>query len=228
MSILSGILDLLFPPRCVFCRNILKRGESDFCSRCGENLPTCEGRDAVLDGEFFSKCVSPLYYECSVRDSLLRYKFKSAKGYVSCYGKILAHCIDEHFLGKYDLITWVPISDKRLKKRGYDQSMILAMATALELDDVAVETVKKTRDNPAQSGLDEKEERWANVSGAYEVTDIELIDGKRILLIDDIVTTGATLSECARTLLMAGAEEVMCATIARGQKEFKNIKCADN
>lgn len=219
MSILSGILDLLFPPRCVFCRKVLKKGESDFCKGCGENLPTCEGQDALQDGEFYSKCISPLYYEGSVRDSLLRYKFKSAKGYVGCYGRILAHCIQENYMGRYDLITWVPISESRYKKRGYDQSMILAYATALELDDVAVETLKKTRDNPAQSGLGEKDERRANVSGAYSVPDPELIKGKRVLLIDDIITTGATLSECARTLLLTGAEEVMCATIARGEKE---------
>lgn len=219
MSVFSGILDLLFPPRCVFCRKILKKGESDFCKNCGENLPTCEGKDTLQDGEYFSKCIAPLYYQGNVRDSLLRYKFKSAKGYVGCYGRILAHCIQENYLGKYDLITWVPISASRYKKRGYDQSMILAYATALELDDVAVEALKKTKDNPAQSGIGERGERRDNVSGVYTVPDPELIEGKRILLIDDIITTGATLSECAKTLLMAGAEEILCAAIARGEKE---------
>lgn len=219
MSFFSGALDLLFPPHCVFCKKILKKGESDFCENCGANLPTCEGRDAIQEGEYYSKCISPLYYQDKVRDSLLRYKFKSAKGYVGCYGRILAHCIQENLQGKYDLITWIPISEKRYKKRGYDQSMILALATALELDDVAVETIRKIRHNIAQSSLGEKDERKANVSGAYTVTDTELIEDKRILLIDDIVTTGATLSECARILLLSGAREVMCATIARAQVE---------
>jgi len=178
----------------------------------------------MQDGEYYSKCISPLYYQDIVRDSILRYKFGSKKGYVTCYSKILARCIEDNYGGKYDLITWVPISTDRLKTRGYDQAMILAMATALEIDDVAAETLKKTRDNPAQSSLGEKDERRANVTGAYTVTDLELIEGKRILLIDDIVTTGATLAECARTLLLAGAGEVMCATIAR----IKELKAANN
>lgn len=175
-------------------------------------------------GSIFPNVFPPLYYQDSVRDSILRYKFGAKKGYVGCYSKMLAQCILDNYGGKYDLITWVPISDDRLKSRGYDQAMILAMATALELDDVAAETLKKTRDNPAQSSLGERDERRANVTGAYTVTDPELIEGKRLLLIDDIVTTGATLSECARTLLLAGADEVVCATIAR----IKVLKTANN
>lgn len=224
MGIFTGILDMLFPPRCTFCKRILKSGETDYCSQCHATLPVCEGADAVQDGQYYSKCVSPLYYQDSVRESILRYKFGAKKGYVTCYCKLLAAKILEHFEGKYDLITWVPISEKRLKTRGYDQAMILALATALELDDVAAETLEKTRDNPAQSSLGESDERRANVTGVYNVTDSELIEGKRILLIDDIVTTGATLSECARTLLLQGAEEVLCATIAR----TKPIKAAKN
>ena len=113
------------------------------------------------------------------------------------------------------MITWVHISDERMKTRGYDQAMLLAFATALELGEVAVETLKKTADNPAQSTLEGIEKRRANVLDAYEAIDRELISGKRMLLIDDVVTTGATLSECARTLLMAGAEGVVGAALAR-------------
>lgn len=218
MGIVSGVLDLLFPPRCVFCYKFLKKDEREICARCKDDLPYCEGPEAKQNGEFYSSCISPLYYRDHVRDSILRFKFKERTNYVACYGKILAHCVTEHFDGKYDLITWVPISKKRLKTRGYDQSMLLAYATALELSDVAVQTLEKVRDVPAQSSLEKQDERRANVSGVYSVPDPELVSGKRILLIDDIVTTGATLSECARTLLLAGAEEVMCATIARTEK----------
>lgn len=218
MGVLSGVLDLLFPPRCVFCHKFLKKGERELCGACKDGLPYCEGQEAVQNGEFFSKCISPLYYSGHVRDSILRFKFKESTNYVSCYGKILAHCVTEHFAGKYDLITWVPISEKRLKSRGYDQSMLLAYATALELSDVALQTLEKIRDIPAQSSLEKQDERRANVTGVYQVQDPELVAGKRILLIDDIVTTGATLSECARTLLLAEAQEVMCAAIARTEK----------
>ena len=215
MGAIAGILDLLFPPRCVFCRKFLKTGEKDICGKCRESLPVCPAEKAVSSGEFYDICVSPLYYKDDVRRSILRFKFNDATNYASCYGKILAECIKDNLAGKYDMITWVPVSKEREKKRGYDQAMLLALATALELDDVAVETLRKTKDIPAQSTLDGHEERKANVVGVYEATDRELINDKRILVIDDIVTTGSTLSECARTLLMAGAREVICATLAR-------------
>ena len=135
--------------------------------------------------------------------------------YADCYGRLMASCIREHLNGRFDLITWVPLSTKRAKARGYDQAMLLALAVALELDDVAVETLVKTTHIQAQSTITDKEMRRANVSGVYELRDKELINGKRILLIDDIITTGSTLAECARVLLMGGAESVVCATLAR-------------
>lgn len=213
----SGFLDIMFPPRCVFCRKFLKSGERFICGGCGKTLPYAD-RDE-RKGDFFTVCVFPLYYRGSVRDSVLRFKFKNATNYAACYGKMLADCIAKSLSGQYDYITWVPLSKKRLKRRGYDQAMLLAMATALELGEVALELLKKTIDIPAQSGLGPAEKRRANVSGAYVVIDPELVRGKRILLIDDIVTTGSTLSECARMLLMADAESVVCAALAAAEKD---------
>ena len=214
MSIFSGILDLLFPQKCTFCRKLLRSGESGMCSACAQNLPYTHG-NAKQSGDFFTVCVSPLYYEGIVREALLRFKFRDATTYAGLFGKLIADCIRENLSGSYDLISWVPLSAKRLKKRGYDQAMLLAMAAALELDDVAVETLNKHTDVPAQSGMGSAEKRRANISGSYAASDPDLIAGKRVLLIDDIVTTGSTLSECARTLLGAGAAEVVCATLAR-------------
>lgn len=210
MSILSGILDLLFPPRCVFCRKILKPAEKGICPGCEKSLPRTRN-GGEQRGDFFSACVSPLFYEGSVRESILRFKFHDAKGYSRVYGKLMADCIRENLTGRYDIITWVPLSDKRLKKRGYDQAMLLAMSACLNLEDAPAELLKKHTDVPAQSGLTGAEERRANISGVYTVTDEELVRGKRILLIDDIVTTGSTLSECAKTLRLFGAEDVVCA-----------------
>ena len=216
MAFFSGLLDLFFPPKCIFCGKVLKSGESSVCAKCLQVLPFTMGREAVQDGEYFNTCIAPLFYQDTVRKSIHRFKFGGAAGYADYYGAIMADCIREHYDGKYDLITWVPLSSQRAKSRGYDQAMLLALAVALELDDVAVETLSKTRDAQAQSELGGKEVRRANISGAYEVTDAELIDGRRILLIDDVVTTGSTLSECARILLLSGAESVMCAALARG------------
>lgn len=214
MDFMSNLLDLMFPPRCAFCRRILKTREKGMCSKCKETLCRTENGGAQ-SGEFFTTCVSPLYYEKEVRSSILRFKFNDAKGYAKLYGELISDCIRENLTGRYDIITWVPLSAKRLKKRGYDQAMLIAMSAALCLSDVAVELLVKHTDVPAQSGVGGLAYRKANISGVYSVVDEELVRGKRILLIDDIITTGATLSECAKTLKYSGAEEVLCCTLAR-------------
>jgi len=169
------------------------------------------------DGIYYDFCISPLYYRGVVRRSILKFKFRGASGYASAYGKLLADCIRENPDVIYDIISWVPLSSRRERKRGYDQAMLLALATALSLDDVAAETLKKPHDVQAQSELGGAAERRANISGAYIAADPELVEGKCILLIDDIVTTGSTLDECAGVLLSAGASRVICAALARGE-----------
>lgn len=213
-SLWSAILDLLYPPRCAFCHRIVERSAVTICEECRKNLPyTANGGRQKAD--FVAACVSPLYYQDDVRESLLRYKFHSAAGYAKAYAPLVADCIRTHLAQEYDLITWVPLSRKRLRKRGYDQARLLAEAVAAEMNTAAVGTLKKIRNTAAQSQTGSAEKRRANISGAYRVPDPELVADKRILLIDDIVTTGSTLSECARTLGLAGAERVLCATVAR-------------
>lgn len=216
---LEVLLDLIFPPKCVFCKKLLRRGEDGVCARCLEELPRCVGPEAEQTPEFISLCASPLWYQDEVRESFHRYKFKGSRGYAKVYGRLMAQCVRDHLAGRYDLITWVPLSEQRRKSRGYDQAMLLAEAAALELGDVAAETLTKVRDNGAQSGLGKDDSaRRANVLGAYRPTDPELIAGQRVLLMDDVVTTGSTLSECARTLRTAGAADVVCVTLARARK----------
>ena len=214
---LGVVLDLLFPPKCVFCGKVLDSGEDGLCRRCQKELPWLTGGEAELKGEFFSLCAAPLRYQDQVRDSIRRYKFKGRRGYHKVYGKLVAQCVHDHLAGRYDLITWVPLSDRRKKERGYDQAFLLASAAALELGEVAVETLRKARDTDPQSGITEDARRRANVLGAYTPVDPELVAGKRVLVIDDVVTTGSTLSECARTLRTMGAADVVCAALARAR-----------
>lgn len=216
MGIFSTILDILFPPKCVFCGRVLNKADEGICDKCIEALPYTEnyGRQ---DGEVFDFCISPLYYIDNVRRSILRYKFKGAVSFATVYGSLLADCIRECPAVSYDIISWVPLSSKRERSRGYDQAMLLAQAAALELDDVAVETLKKPHDVQAQSELGDRSERSRNISGAYIAADPEIIAGKRVLLIDDIVTTRSTLDECASVLLSNGASGVICAALARGE-----------
>ena len=213
----SHLLDLLFPPRCVFCGGLLRRGEDGICARCQTSLPWALEEAGEQTREFVSLCVSPLWYRDPVPASFHRYKFGGRTGYAKVYGRLMAQCVQDHLRGRYDLITWVPLSARRRKDRGYDQAFLLAQAAALELDDVAAETLHKEQDVAAQSSLEDDARRRANVLGVYEVPDPELVAGKRILLVDDVVTTGATLSECARTLRAAGAADVVAVTLARAR-----------
>ncbi len=217
MNLLEAFLDLIFPPRCAFCRRLLDREERYLCERCQGVLPWLEGAATEKKGEFFSLCVSPLRYEGDVRESIHRYKFKGISGYAGTYGVLTAQCVRDHLAGRYDLVTWAPLSKKRRRKRGYDQAELLAQAVAQELDCPAAAILCKRRDTPAQSGLKGEAERRANAMGAYECAEPTLAAGKRVLLVDDVVTTGATLSECAKVLLTAGAAEVVCATLAKAR-----------
>ena len=214
MGIFSAVLDLLFPEKCPFCRRLLQKDEDGLCAACAKDLPFTHA-GGKQSGSFYDLCVSPLWYEEKVRDAMLRFKFGGVSAYAKTFGKMIADCVRENLDGQYDLISWVPLSAKRLKKRGYDQAKLLAEAAALTLGDTAVKTLEKFVDVPAQSGTGGAAQRRANISGAYRAADAERIAGKRILLIDDIVTTGSTLSECARILRGAGAEKVVCATLAR-------------
>ncbi len=117
------------------------------------------------------------------------------------------------------MISWVPVSPLRHFTRGYDQSQLVAKALARELGASSVKVLKKIHHTPPQSGLKDAAQRKANVLGVYQVCTPGVIAGKRILLIDDVVTTGATASECARTLLAAGAKEIVLAAIAAASND---------
>ena len=137
---------------------------------------------------------------------------------------MLTRCAAEQFSGEFDTVTWVPVSRKRLKKRGYDQSRLLAEAACRHWDTKPVQLLVKVQDNPAQSGLQGEAARRANVLGVYDPMDLETIRDRHVLLIDDIHTTGATLAECARVLRDNGAASVLCLMAARTPNREKKVK----
>ena len=214
MKAVTWLLDLLYPPRCVFCRKLLRSDETDVCKKCRGRLPQIDG--TFKRGKFFTQCCSVYEYRDEAADSLKRYKFGGLRHYAAAYGRLLAMCILRERL-EFDVLTWAPISKKRRKGRGYDQSRLLAEAVARELGVQCVQTLEKIRDNPAQSTMKDAAARHANVMGVYRAVMPERFAGRRVLLIDDIITTGATLSECSFVLLNAGAAEVLCATVAATQ-----------
>jgi ComF family protein len=214
MKLLNALLDLLYPPRCVFCSRLLRDASDPICPDCRAHLP-CTGPSAEVRGlSPIAKCVAPLYYEGKVRESLHRFKFAQRTGYAGIYAGIIGKCIDENEIF-CDSITWVPVSARRLRKRGYDQSRLLAEKLAQRTGLPCEALLKKVRHTRPQSLTGDYAKRKANAKNAYRCTAPELAKGKRILLVDDIVTSGATLSECARMLRAAGAAEVFAAAVAR-------------
>ncbi len=212
MKIVDSLLDLLFPRKCAFCHRLTQDGAL-VCPRCRETLPYT-ALSARQDFPHLDACYSPLYYTDTVRQSLLRYKFGGLRMYASLYGEFLAKCIDENHIS-CDSITLVPLSRARLRTRGYDQARLLAEALSARLSVPCVPTLRKIRNNPRQSASGNAEKRRRNVKGVYAPLPEADIRGMQLLLIDDIVTTGATLSEAASVLRKAGAAGVTALTLAR-------------
>ena len=210
--IYHGILNLLFPRKCVLCGCLLEKDETDLCHSCRTDSPECPKSRKTFS--FLDSWVAVWYYEGYIRSSLHRFKFGRARQYADVYGRMLAMRIQSEYPAGFDALTWVPISRLRRFKRGYDQVELLAKAVGAELRLEPVRMLKKVRNNPPQSGISGAARRKANVLGVYRAVNPEEIKGKRILLLDDIITTGATAGECARVLLTAGAKEVHCGCIA--------------
>lgn len=215
----NPITHLLFPEKCLLCCKLLRSSENILCCHCAADAPealTLKERIPFLSGSF-----ALWYYENDVRDSLLRFKFLHRRSNARGYGAILAMKLPEA-LKQYDLITWIPVSRWRKLTRGFDQVEMIAYALCKELQVTPAGCLKKIRHNPPQSSIPSAAQRRANVLGAYQVPDPGLVAGKRILLLDDIITTGATISECAKMLMAAGAKEVYGVAVAAARKHKSN------
>ena len=214
MRIIDRILELLYPTKCCFCHKITN-GQK-VCGHCLDKLPYTGPNSCQRSFAHIDSCVSPLYYDADVRESVLRYKFHSASFYAPIYSQFIAKCIDENSI-TCDIITWVPLSKTRKWKRGYNQAELIGRYLSESLAVPGTDLLKKIKNNPAQSGTANAEIRKANVRGVYKAINEETLKGKCILLVDDVVTTGSTISECARVLKEAGCKEVYAATLARSK-----------
>lgn len=210
------LLDLFFPRRCVFCGRLWP--EALPCPDCQRELPWLLGRAAESRAEFVELCASALCYQGAVRQSVLRLKFSRRRGYIRVLGPITAQCARDHLNGEFDLVSWVPLSARSLRARGFDQARLLAehVAAAFEMEPVAL--LGKRDRVERQSAIQDPARRRANVLGAFSLLDGVEVRGRRILLVDDIFTTGATLSECARVLRTAGCAGVVAVTLARSAR----------
>lgn len=215
MKLLEVLLDLLYPPKCPFCDRLLAQGENGVCALCEQSLPRTKGEAKLVDG--CDTCLSPVWYCGGVPNAIHRYKFNGGRTHAQLFGSLMAQCLSNHWHQRVDLVTWVPLAPKRLRERGYDQAELLARVVAKLASLPVAPTLVKVKNTKTQSQLEKTEERAANVLGAYQpLTGLDLAH-QRVLLIDDVATTGATLSQCAACLQKAGAQSIIALTFARAR-----------
>jgi ComF family protein len=217
--VLESLLDLLYPRRCAGCG----KGNWPFCTSCSRGLvpllpPSCErcGRPSEEPLPSCSDCPpklidgvrAPFLYQGPARAALHRLKFAGWRAVAEALGAAMASV--NHFAA--DALTWVPLSRSRLSGRGYDQARALADVVSRALRLPAEPWLERTRDTPAQARRSGPERRRA-MRGAFGLA------GRgpppRVLLVDDVLTTGATAAECARVLRSAGVRRVGLLVAAR-------------
>ena len=209
------LAELIYPTKCVLCQKPLSQGQLDLCPHCRANAP--EYVKSKIRHSFIAQWTCLWYYKDVARRSILRYKFYYWRSYHLSYGRLLAMKLHQEGMDNFDILTWVPVSTMRRIRRGFDQSELLAQAVGRELQVSAVRTLKKIRHTKPLSLTQGAAARRASVIGAYQVLPESSLKGKRVLLLDDIITSGATASECAKMLLAAGAKEVIFAAIATAE-----------
>lgn len=197
---MKKIADFLFPPRCVFCRAAI---DSDgVCNDCRSKITFAE-RNKIKRGEFFDSGYFALWYEDNVRKSLHRFKFSGKSGYAKTYAAIMYDVFPKTF--RYDALVPVPTNLRNVKKRGYNHALLLCEALSPLCGVGVTAALRKTRATEPMFGL-KPHSRRANILDAFKIA--AEVEGKTILIIDDILTTGSTASECARVLKSAGAKRV--------------------
>lgn len=236
-GLLSGMADCLFPPLCLACDVLLQdrpvlplcktcaagihRIVSPLCPICGWPYPaTVDGDhlcgDCLLTPPAFSCARSLGRYEGTLLDAIHVFKYGGNTNMGRLLGEILAEAAYTGFQpGDWTVLIPVPLHVRRLRERTFNQSVLLARALSGRFGiPVDVLSLKRRRDTTPQVALG-RAERRANIQGAFEVASPDRVAGQRVLLVDDVYTTGNTLNECARVLLDGGAVAVAALTLAR-------------
>lgn len=225
MKIVSELLDLLFPRRCAVCGSRLLTEEKAVCAACTFGLPYTGFRGALSNpvermfwGKFpLGRASAYMFYrrDTDSRNVVfwLKYYGHSEIG-IEMGRRMAAELAGTDFFGGMDVIVPVPLSRRRIRRRGYNQSLMLARGISAVMG-IPVNTglLRRTVDNPSQTHRT-RTERIDNVTGIFRAAAVERIRGRHILLVDDVVTTGATLTACADELTAAGAERISVLALA--------------
>ena len=197
---------------CAECENAL-RPEGELCRKCGLPVQDCKCEEYKFKCNY-SAFAAPFYLKNSIAKGVVRFKNYGFTELAQAYAEEIVKCASERFDGaRFDCVVSVPVQKLRRIKRGYNQSELLARAVAERLAVPYEDLLMKVRKTKSQRGISAKE-RMANLKGAFDLAPDKDAEGKTILIVDDIKTTGSTLSECALTLKAYGAKEVFAASVA--------------
>lgn len=237
-NIFDKILNLFFPPVCGICGNLSNEW---ICNKCFKNIENKvkaniikisshlneknikieeEGENeiskTIKNNIYISEIMYLFKYEGKIREMIIDYKFNEKSYIYITFVKILLK--NKKMLENiknYDTIIPVPISGKRYKKRGYNQSYLLAKEICkyanLNLESDCLYKIKHNVEQSSLNGL----ERQENIKGAYELRNMQILNNKKILLLDDVYTTGATVNECARILSKTNPSKIGVFTVAK-------------
>ena len=208
---------MFFPERCPYC-GIPVEAEEIACKECINEL--IAKHQVIKSGTGGFRCISSFVYGGKIRRIILRIKYKSFTQYIAQLAENLAIDIRMIYCSySFDIITAVPMHPEDEHQRGYNQSVMLAKRLGNVLGIPYLDTLEKIKRTKKQHNL-KYTERKTNLSGAFKVKNAEEIKGKRILMIDDIITSGNTLSFCCKTLNRAKPSLICCATLATAQEKY--------
>ena len=218
---LKRLLNLIFPPKCIFCNKILDLNTDIYiCKECYSAIVFKEGGN-IKSGtghDYFDSIVCVCEYKGIVKDAIKRFKFSNKPAYYRTFAGLLVSKIKEMTdYQLFDIIISVPLHPIRERARGYNQSFLVSMELSKQLE-IKEESklLSRIRNTHSQSLL-QRTDRLINVKDAFMVNDSSIKKHKTILLVDDVLTTGTTLNECSRVLKQAGLK-IVVAVVASSRR----------
>lgn len=204
---------------CSACETKIRRNPKPYCPTCGRSINSADEicEECRRTNLAFDKAWSACLYEGTLKELIHSFKYKGKISLSSLLCDKITGFIKDNkdIIDNVDFVTFVPLHSDWLNGREYNQSGILASAISREFGIPLIKPLEKTVRTKRQNELS-REERLVNLSGAFKVKTCDSLKDRKVLLVDDVMTTGATLSECASTLKGSGTKEVRCLTLARG------------
>ena len=208
---MNRFLAVFFPPKCPYCSKAIRYDQTE-CIVCRAGFPKMPRIALLPTGEI---CIAPFTYNTNVRKAMLEYKFRGRKFNSESFASALAYAINTVYTKDmtFEVITCVPMSSERKKVRGFNQSELIAKNAARILGKPFEQLLYRDKGAAVQHELS-YHERINNKDNTFHAIHPEKIKGRKILLIDDIMTSGMTLSACCGVLKENGADRILCSAVA--------------